>query len=95
MKNRIIIYNYDHLPIYEGKILDLPIKMSAIKEKSMQVFRDPDPCIIHQSYVIQQMIAPLIGELKKGEEIQVESLVVDLSWLDLPSIETCSILLKG
>ena len=39
--------------IYEGNILDIPIKEEAIIKKSIEVFGDEDPCIIHQSFVIK------------------------------------------
>jgi hypothetical protein len=39
--------------IYEGNILDIPIKEDAIIKKSIEVFGDDDPCIIHQSFVIK------------------------------------------
>lgn len=95
MKHRVVIYNREHLPIYEGKLLDLPIKMDKIKERSMKVFRDPDPCIIHQSYVIQQMVTPLLSELKKNQEVSFKSMTCEIDWLDLPDLDVCSIILKG
>ncbi|MDY0294335.1 MAG: hypothetical protein RBQ71_00840 [Acholeplasmataceae bacterium] len=95
MKHKIVIYNHDNLVIYEGKALDMPIKMDAIRKKSFELFKDPDPCIIHQSYAIQKFVTPLIAELNKNEKVHMHTLISDTSWIDLPNIEDCFIMLKG
>ena len=94
MKHKVVIYNQDHQIIYEGKALDLPIKMDAIREKSVVLFNDPDPCIIHQSYAIYNFVNPLMKLLKKNEIALMSSLDIDLSWIDLPDILTCTIVWK-
>lgn len=95
MKQKLVVMNNDSLVIYEGKPLDIPIYMEAIRKKSVELFNDPDPCIIHQSYAIHQLVMPLIKRLKKNEPMKMKDLMVDLSWIDLPQIDECSILLKG
>ncbi len=37
--------------LYKGKAANLPFKEAAIKEKSVELFADDEPCVIHQSYV--------------------------------------------
>lgn len=95
MKHKVVIFNHEDVVIYEGKLLDLPIKMESIREKSMELFKDPDPCIIHQSYAIQKLITPFVSELKKNEKVLFENMIYDAGFIDLPNIESCSILLKG
>lgn len=94
MKHKIVIFNRDDLVIYEGKALDMPIKMDAIRRKSFELFKDSDPCIIHQSYAIQKFVTPLISELNKNEKTHIETLTCDTSWIDLPDINDCFIMLK-
>lgn len=43
----------DGSSIFKGKLLNLPFKSSSINEKSMELFGDDEPCVIHQSYVIR------------------------------------------
>lgn len=37
--------------LFEGKLIDLPLKDAYIIKKSIELFDDEDPCIIHKSYV--------------------------------------------
>lgn len=46
--------------VYAGNILDIPIKKEYIIKKSIEVFDDDDPCIIHQSYVIKMFVDELL-----------------------------------
>lgn len=95
MKQKVVIMNSDQLVIYEGKALDMPIKMDAIRVKSMALFNDPDPCIIHQSYAIHHLVTPLLKLLNKNEITKLSDLVIDITWIDLPGIDQCTIVLKG
>lgn len=38
------------------KLNTLPLKEEKIIEKSMELFNDPEPCIIHKSYVIKKLL---------------------------------------
>jgi len=95
MKVHMVIFNENHDIVFEGKMIDLPIKEAVIKQKSMELFRDPDPCIIHQSYAIQKIIMPLLDRLKKGKETKIKDLDLDMTWLDMEHVETYTILWKG
>lgn len=44
---------HNNTSIFKGKLLTLPFKESIISQKSMELFGDDDPCVIHQSYVIR------------------------------------------
>lgn len=54
MNEKIIIKDYDETVIYSGPILDMPIKEEYIIKKSIDIFDDEDPCIIHKSYAIKK-----------------------------------------
>jgi hypothetical protein len=95
MKTKIVIFNHDGHVLYEGKALDLPISMDAIRQKSIDLFRDADPCIIHQSYAIQHLIQPIIDYLKKDQRYHMLDLPMDCQFIDLPDILSCSIMKKG
>lgn len=55
MNPKIEVFNED-TSIFRGKLLNLPFKKSIIIEKSIELFGDEDPCIIHQSYVIRILV---------------------------------------
>lgn len=38
------------------KLNSLPLKEEKIIEKSMELFNDPEPCIIHKSYAIRKLL---------------------------------------
>lgn len=44
----------DHV-IFKGKPISLPMKSDSIVKKCIELFSDPDPCIIHQSYASQKL----------------------------------------
>ncbi len=86
MKAYLIIKNVKQEVVFEGKALKLPIKEDAIKAKSLEVFRDPDPCVIHQSYVIQAMVESLLDQLPKNQTILGKDLSFDLSFIALDDV---------
>ena len=69
MKERVIVKRGDY-NLYDGNILNLPLKDKFITELSIEIFDDDDPCIIHQSYVIKEMVSKLL-ELFKSQEKQL------------------------
>jgi len=60
MKERVIVKRDDYI-LYDGNILDLPLKDRYITELSIKIFDDDDPCIIHQSYVIKELVSKLLN----------------------------------
>ena len=83
--------------IFHGKFIDLPIKETYIIEKSIELFDEEDPCIIHQSYVIKEFADHLITLFKLndttlllGQEIQKE-----IEFLDYTDIENLTFVLEG
>ena len=95
MKQKITVFNNDNL-VYEGRIGDLPMKESAIIKKSIELFDDDDPCIIHQSYVIKEYVDILMMLLNGNNgSIEVKNHIDTLFFINLDSLENLIIKLKG
>lgn len=54
----------NNILLYEGKLIDLPIKDEYITQKSIDLFDDDDPCIIHKSYVLKGFADEMITLFK-------------------------------
>ena len=95
MKQHVIIQENDKI-IYEGRISDIPIKEASIIEKSIELFDDDDPCIIHQSYVIKEYVDVILRIFKK--EASTSFLAKDyrneLQFLNIESLDHITISLK-
>lgn len=96
MKYKIIIKNQDQI-IFEGRPLDLPIKKDMLIAKSIDMFNDADPCIIHQTYVIETLVDALISLLKKymNQEVNVMDVKEAVSFIDIEKLETYQIILRS
>ena len=96
MKQFITIIKNEKI-LYEGRISDIPIKEKFIISKSVELFDDDDPCIIHQSYVIKEYVDQLLSVFKcmKKSEIAVKNHLEELSFLDFMELEKLVINLKG
>lgn len=95
MKQYITIIQ-DETILYEGRISDIPIKEKYIIQKSVKLFDDDDPCIIHQSYIIKEYVEQLLSVFKSTEKIiQVKDYLEELSFLDYIELEKLTIILKG
>lgn len=70
MKERVIVKRGAYT-LYEGNILNLPLKDEYITKLSIEIFDDDDPCIIHQSYVIKELVSKILSLF----EIQGESIL--------------------
>lgn len=54
MRDTLIIRRVDDSILLQAKLKDLPYKDDVIGAKSMELFADDDPCVIHRSFVIMQ-----------------------------------------
>lgn len=85
MNKKIIVKLADKV-LYNGNILDIPIKKELIVAKSIEIFADDDPCIIHKSYVIKEFVDEFLQALKPFEhESEVEVNKLNLEFLEFPS----------
>ena len=71
MNYKIIVKSLDDKILYKGKLLDIPIKESYVIEKSIEIFDDDDPCIIHKSFVIKKVVDDLLKQTKLKEKLTI------------------------
>lgn len=85
----IIVIKQGETVVFEGKLYDMPFKEEAIKNMSIKLFSDPEPCIIHQTYAMQTLLEPLMKQLKTHKIVNLND--IDTSYLNLSNIETLTI----
>ncbi len=95
--NKKIIIQSDAQVLFKGKMLNMPVKKDAIKEKSIELFDDEDPCIIHQSYVMKQFAETLETLFKDANQpvIYYNEHRDTLDFLDIDTSKPVEIRLKG
>lgn len=64
MKEQVIVKRGEY-KLFDGNILNLPLKDEYITKLSIEIFDDDDPCIIHQSYVIKEIVTSLLDLFEK------------------------------
>ena len=96
MKLKIIITNQNKDIIFKGNPLNLPIKYLDIKKKSVELFDDEEPCIIHQSYAIQKLVDGFLNQFKGVEvnELSFNELNESYSFIDIENIKDMYITIK-
>lgn len=72
---------HDDQSLFKGKLLNLPFKKSILIEKSIELFGDDDPCVIHQSYVIRLLVDEILKVWTK-EGLKSIDYPEIFSWLD-------------
>jgi hypothetical protein len=89
MKLKIIITNENKEIIFQGKPYDLPIQYEEIKKKSIELFDDEEPCIIHQSYAIQKLVDSFLKQFKGIDVYQMKfsDMNGSFSFINLNDIE--------
>jgi len=91
MKERVIVKRGDYV-LYDGNILDLPLKDKYITELSIKIFDDDDPCIIHQSYVIKELVSNLLNLFNSSGKKLINAIdyMADFDVVDFSDISTLS-----
>jgi len=74
---KVIISTSQNQMLFKGSLLMLPFRRDAIIQKSIELFNDHDPCIIHESYSIHQLSEMLIAVFEhEGKlELPIDQLV--------------------
>jgi len=90
MKEKVIIKRLEEV-IYKGRLLNIPIKEDHIVKKSIEVFGDDEPCIIHQSFVIKEILTNLLELFKDKDIIKGKDYIEGLSFLNYEEIESISL----
>lgn len=80
MNPKIEVFHADQ-SLFKGKLLNLPFKKSILVEKSIELFGDDDPCIIHQSYVIRLLVDEILKRWSKDGLRSTDHPDI-FSWLD-------------
>ncbi|TVP94727.1 MAG: hypothetical protein EA374_05810 [Acholeplasmatales bacterium] len=95
MKQKIIIEQHGKT-LFKGKVMNMPIKQAYIIAKSVELFDDDDPCIIHISYVIQHFVTVLLELFEKADVTVIEAKqhAKTLDFLDVKSLDGLVITLK-
>jgi hypothetical protein len=65
MKQKVRLLHENNI-IYEGRISDLPFSKNHIIKRSIELFGDDDPCIIHQSFIIKEFVDTLLTKLNES-----------------------------
>lgn len=71
MAARYSILQNNHV-IFQGALIDLKFKESVVIERSVKLFGDSDPCVIHRSYVQKVLVdemKPFLPKQLKGTVI--------------------------
>lgn len=91
---KLKIYDAHRKLVFKGKTTKLKIPDDLIIEKSMEWFRDPEPCFIHRSAVMKRMFVELEDELETNgdqninkEELSDKSIRTLGLYSDFVSIE--------
>ncbi|MDR0450684.1 MAG: hypothetical protein LBH26_05425 [Treponema sp.] len=61
-------------PIFDGPLQSLRFPEKLIIEKSVEFFRDPEPCFIHRSAVVSRLVAELDLLLREDPDLSLEAL---------------------
>ncbi len=88
MKKTIVIERNGER-LYKGKMQNMPVKSEAIDEKSIELFNDEDPCIIHQSYCMKEFASHLesLFTSEGSDTLNAENFKEELAFLDVDSLD--------
>jgi len=93
MKQLIKITNKDQV-VYEGKIINLPFKEDAVTQKSVALFDDDDPCIIHKSYIYKEFGSEIVALFDGVKEIHGKDYIEQLDKLNINDLENATLTLE-
>ena len=97
MKKRKLKIIRDGEVLFQNKLIDIPIKDEFIIKKSVELFDDEDPCIIHQSYVVKEYADSILELFLQADSsvISGKDYINQLEFLDYTNIETLTLELMG
>ena len=88
-KKKSIIVSKNDTVLFDGLLIEMPIKEEYVIKRSVELFDDEDPCIIHKSYVIKDYSDMIISLFKdnntnilKGEDHIEKFNMVDFTDID-------------
>lgn len=72
MSLQLEIVTQEGLWVYKGTVLDLPFKEPLIVNKSIEVFDDEDPCVIHRSFVTKKIAEEFLKKIPLAEGVRAK-----------------------
>jgi len=96
MKEKLIIKRGNDV-LYNGSALDMPIKEKSIIDLSIEIFGDEDPCVIHQSFVVKELVTDLLELFDKKETniISCSDYSEQLSFINFKDLSSLTIEIVG
>ena len=96
MKEKIIIQKESEV-LYQGNILDVPMKEKYLIEKSIDIFGDEDPCVVHLSFVVKEFVTDLLDLFEDNDttSIKVTDYLEELDFLNFDDLSSLTIKLVG
>ena len=96
MKIKLIITNENKDVVFRGNAYDLPVQYEEIKKKSIELFDDDEPCIIHQSYAIQKLMDGFLKQFQGiyVHEVKFKDIQEDYRFIKLDHIEDLYLTIK-
>jgi hypothetical protein len=70
----VLVLDGQGVPVFDGSLRDLRFPEKLIAGKSMEFFRDPEPCFIHRSAVVSRLVAEIDLLLGEQPELSIEAL---------------------
>jgi hypothetical protein len=97
MKTRMIIKDKDGHVLFKGKPAALPFKEDVITNMCIELFDDPEPCIIHASFAAQTLADRILASLPKDavKDIPLESVDGFPDMLEIGSSEPLFLSVEG
>ncbi|MCD4826355.1 MAG: hypothetical protein K8Q99_01085 [Acholeplasmataceae bacterium] len=95
MKYKMILKKDDEI-IFDDRLIHLPIKKEILKQKTIEMFADSDPCIIHQTYAIETFCDELVSRFKKDldQEIKLSDDIDEIKFIDIEHIDQMTLILR-
>lgn len=95
MRHQVTIFKDNNI-LYEGYLIEIPIKEDILTAWSSDLFGDPDPCIIHQTYVREKLIDRFLKTFKKhlNETIILKNYPQEIAFIKIENIENCQMIIR-
>ena len=92
MKRTIKITLNDSV-LYDGKIINMPFKDQYVIKKSIDLFDDDDPCIIHKSYIYKEYASDIVNLFEDKTQIEGKDFAEQLDIVDIKGIKGATLTL--
>lgn len=91
MKYKITIVDENSQVLFQGKPIGLPMKKQAVVDKCIDLFSDPEPCVIHESYAAQKLADDFVALFPDLPLIRfsLSNYKKKLDYINIPHIEKC------